>query len=201
MTRYAMVIDLKKCIGCHSCTLACKLENSTRPSVFWNRVEDIEEGKYPSVRRLFLPRTCMHCQNPPCVDVCPTGASYKRDDGIVFVEYDKCIGCKACMVACPYQARYYNGEDSVYFLEHITPNEQVGYLNHKIGTAEKCNFCVRRLEEGLEPACIHSCQAKARYFGNLDDPNSQVTKLIFSRHGFQLSAELGTDPSVFYLPL
>lgn len=201
MTKYAMVIDLKKCIGCHSCTVACKVENSTRPGVFWNRVEDEEIGKYPTVKRIFLPRLCMHCQNPPCVDVCPTKASCKRNDGIVFVDYDKCIGCKACMVACPYQARYYNEGDSGYFGRHITPNEELGYSSHIIGVVEKCTFCIHRIEKGLEPACIRSCQAKARYFGDLDDPNSQVTKLLFSRHGFQLSAELGTDPLVFYLPL
>jgi Fe-S-cluster-containing dehydrogenase component len=201
MTRYAMVIDLKKCIGCHSCTVACKVENSTRPGIFWNRVEDRELGKYPSVRRLFLPKPCMHCQNPPCVDVCPTGASFKREDGIVLVDSDKCIGCKACMLACPYQSRFYNEKESVYFPGHITPNEQIGYLNHKVGTVGKCNFCVQRVAKGLEPACILSCQAKARYFGDLDDTDSQVRKLVFGKQGFQLSGELGTDPSVFYLPL
>jgi Fe-S-cluster-containing dehydrogenase component len=198
MARYGMVIDLNKCIGCHSCTVACKVENSTHPGVFWNRVEDVEAGKYPSVRRLLLPRACMHCQDSPCVDVCPTGASYQHNDGIVLVDYDKCIGCKACMAACPYQARYYNNETAGYFAGHSTPNEKLGFSNHKIGTVEKCNFCIHRVEKGLEPACVVACLAKARYFGDLDDPHSQVAELV-AKNGFQLLAELGTNPSVYYL--
>ena len=199
MARYGMVIDLKRCIGCHACVLACKAENSTGPGIFWSKVADEEEGQYPSVRRYFLPKLCMHCQEAPCVEVCPTGASHQRDDGIVLVDPEKCVGCGYCIVACPYGARYLNEGQTGYFKEGLTPNEVLGYAKHKLGVVEKCTFCVDRVEQGQEPACVKVCLTKARYFGNLDDPASEVSKLITFKHGSQLLKELGTDPSVYYL--
>ncbi|MFC1815755.1 sulfate reduction electron transfer complex DsrMKJOP subunit DsrO [Thermodesulfobacteriota bacterium] len=195
-----MVIDLKRCTGCHACTLACKLENSTKPGIFWNRVWDQEVGHYPVVSRRFLPGLCMHCENAPCVEVCPTGASYKREDGIVLVDPDKCVGCKYCVVACPYGARYYNDGKVGYFGAELTPAEELGYREHKLGVVEKCTFCLHRVEQGREPACVQTCPTKARYFGDLDDPSSEVSHLRRSKQGFQLLKELGTDPSVYYLP-
>jgi len=195
-----MVIDLKQCIGCHACTLACKVENATKPGIFWNKVFDEEEGEYPSVRRYFLPRLCMHCEDAPCVEACPTGASHKREDGIVLCDYDKCVGCKYCILACPYGARYFNEDKRGYFGDKLTPNEEIGYQKHALGTVEKCHFCVDRVERGEEPACVLACLTRARIFSDLDDPNSEGSQLIRSRHGFQLREELGTNPSVYYLP-
>jgi molybdopterin-containing oxidoreductase family iron-sulfur binding subunit len=199
MARYGMIIDLKRCIGCHTCTIACKIENSTRPGIFWNKVADWEEGTYPLVSRHFLPTLCMHCDNPCCVEVCPTGASYQREDGIVLVDYDKCVGCGYCIVACPYGARYRNEERRGYFGAELTPNEELGYKQHQVGVTEKCTFCVKRVEAGEEPACVQACPTEARIFGDLADPYSKVCQLIRSRHGFQLLQELDTGPAVYYL--
>ena len=199
--RYGMVIDLKGCVGCMACTVACKAENQTRPGIFWNIVKDQEFGEYPMVTRVFLPMPCMHCKEAPCVNVCPTGASHRRKDGIVIVDYDKCIGCKYCIEACPYGARYFNGEAAGYFGKELTEMEKIGFSRHKTGVVEKCTFCVDLVAQGKEPTCVKTCIGKARYFGDLDDPDSKVSQLIKSRHGTQLLKELGTDPSVYYLPI
>jgi molybdopterin-containing oxidoreductase family iron-sulfur binding subunit len=198
--RYGMVIDLKKCLGCLACTIACKVENHTRPGILWTRVKDEEVGTYPTVTRIFLPVLCMHCQEPPCVKVCPNDASYQREDGIVMVDHDKCVGCKYCMNACPYGALHFNEDANGYFGPQLTANEEIGYERHKVGVVEKCNFCVDRLEQGRKPACVLTCLGKARYLGDLDDPNSEVSQLIESRHGSPLLEELETKPSVYYLP-
>ena len=200
MPRYGMVIDLKRCVGCHACSISCKVAHGTSFGIFWNRVYEIEEGKYPSVRRYSLPRLCMHCENAPCVEVCPTGASSRRADGIVLVDQEKCVGCKYCMVACPYGARYLNEKAEGYFSRELTPYEEQAYKQHRVGVVQKCNFCAERLEIGKQPACVATCIGKARYFGDLDNPDSQVARLIRDKHGFQLQKELGTNPSVYYLP-
>ncbi|MFH0913772.1 MAG: 4Fe-4S dicluster domain-containing protein, partial [Chloroflexota bacterium] len=155
--KYGMVIDLKKCIGCMACTVACKATNHTRPGIFWNTVKDQEFGKYPAVRRVFMPILCMHCEKAPCIEVCPTKASYRRDDGIVLIDYDKCAGCKYCIEACPYGARYYNDGNSGYFGSELTEIERVGYSKHKTGVVEKCNLCLERLEQHKKPACVQTC--------------------------------------------
>jgi molybdopterin-containing oxidoreductase family iron-sulfur binding subunit len=199
MPRYGMVIDLRRCVGCHTCTIACKVENSTGPDIFWAKVSDEEEGTYPLVRRRFLPRLCMHCQDPPCVEVCPTDASHQRKDGIVLIDYDKCVGCGYCIVACPYGARSRNGEMRGYFGDQLIPNEKLGYAKHQVGVTEKCTFCAHRVETGEAPACVQICIAKARIFGDLDDPQSEVRQLIQTRRGNRLLTEMGTEPSVYYL--
>jgi Fe-S-cluster-containing dehydrogenase component len=200
MARYGMVIDLSRCVGCHACAMACKAEHGTPSGVWWGKVLTRETGKYPSARIIFWPVLCMHCQNAPCVEVCPTGASYKRADGIVAVDYDKCMGCGYCRIACPYDARSFVEKIEPYFPEFgLTPYEDLMYQKHQEGVAEKCNFCLDRVAQGEEPACVTTCPALARYFGDLDDPNSEVSKLISRRHGFQLLPELGTNPSVYYL--
>jgi len=198
--RYGMVIDLKKCIGCYACAVACKAENATPPDVLWCRVIKQESGTYPLVRRISVPLQCMHCGKPACLPVCPTGATYKRADGIVDIDRDKCVGCRACMMACPYQARFFQEGNETYFPGGVTPYEARGYGRHQAGTVSKCNFCLPRLEQGLEPACVANCIARARIFGDLDDPQSEVSRTIRERGGGQLYAELGTDPSIYYLP-
>ncbi len=203
MPRLGMVIDLKKCAGCYACVAACKAEHATPPGVFWCRVVKQESGTYPRVRRVPLPLQCMHCADPPCEKVCPTGATEQRTDGIVFVDYAKCMGCRACMIACPYQARYFLAELRPYYGgQGLTPYEAFGYVanGYVQGTVTKCNFCLERLEAGNEPACVANCPGRARYFGDLGDPESDPSRLIRDRRGFQLHPEFGTDPSVYYLP-
>ena len=200
MARYGMVIDLSRCIGCYACVIACKAENGTPPEVWWSKVLTSEVGKYPSARIVYTPLLCMHCQNAPCVDVCPTGATYKRANGIVAVDYNKCMGCRYCEIACPYGARTLLEEIKPYYPEFgFTPYEEMMYKKHQKGVVEKCNFCMERVDQGKEPACVQTCAANARVFGDLDDPNSEVSKLIAQRHGYQLLPELGTEPSVYYL--
>ena len=198
--RYGMVIDLKRCIGCTGCALVCKAENATPPGVLWLRVVKSESGKFPQVRRVSMPVQCMHCAEPPCLEVCPTGATYKRVDGIVDIDADKCVGCRYCMMACPYDQRFFLAEERRYFGEGLTPFEKQGYRRHQRGVVSKCNFCVPRLEKGLEPACVANCMARARTFGDLDDPDGEAAKLIRDRGGYQLYPELGTNPSIYYLP-
>ncbi len=199
--RYGMVLDLKKCIGCYSCLATCKSEHNTPPGVFWARVLEKEEGQYPTVSRIFFPTLCYHCKEPPCRDICPTGATTKAEDGIVTVDYDTCIGCRACMMACPYQNRYYWGKpkDTTYFRQELTPFEKAVLTDWQRATVQKCNFCRERLDKGLDPACVLACPPRARTFGDLDDPNSEISRLIRERHGVQIMPELGTDPSVYYL--
>ena len=200
MARYGMVIDLRRCVGCDTCTMACKATNATTRGILWNRVLKYETGKYPKAKLNFLPVLCMHCKEPECEKVCPTGATSKGEDGIVTVDNEKCIGCRYCMVACPYASRYFYDEVRTYYPGHMTPFEQIGYKKHKLGTVEKCNFCVDRVKAGLEPSCVVSCTGNARYFGDLDDPDSEVSRLIKDRGGFVLNPEMGTEPSVYYLP-
>lgn len=198
--RWGLAIDLKRCTGCQSCTVACKVENGTPPGVFWMRVLEKEEGTYPLASKVFLPLRCNHCSNPPCVPVCPTGASYKRkQDNLVLIDQNKCIGCRACVVACPYQVRYVPSNGKGYYGEQMTPYEDVSYQKWQPETAQKCTFCVHRIDQGLEPACVQTCPTKALIFGDLNDSQSEISTLVRERSHFQPRSELGTDPSLFYL--
>jgi Fe-S-cluster-containing dehydrogenase component len=141
---------------------------------------------------------CNHCQEPPCLRICPTGATYQREDGVVLIDYNKCAGCKACVTACPYGSRFYVDEIRSYF-GILTPYEEVGYQKHQKGVTEKCTFCVDRVDKGLEPACVETCPTSCRHFGDLDDPNSEVSQLLRARLSFQLLPDLATQPSVYYL--
>lgn len=201
--RFGMVIDLKKCAGCYACVAACKAEHATPPGVYWCRVVKQETGTYPRVRRVPLPLQCMHCADPPCEKVCPTGATEQRADGIVFIDYGICMGCRACMIACPYQARYFLAELRPYYgSQGLTPYEAFGYAanGYVEGTVTKCNFCLERIDAGKDPACVANCPGRGRYFGDLDDPESEPSHLIRDRRGVQLHPEFGTNPSVYYLP-
>lgn len=199
--RYGMVIDLKRCIGCYGCQLSCKAEHGTPPGVLFARVAKHEFGTFPNTRLVFLPLLCFHCVNAPCVDVCPTGASHYREGGVVDIDKNACVGCRACIQACPYSARYYNENQRSYYPgQGLTAYEEVHYSEQNSNVVMKCNFCIDRVHAGLEPACVANCACRARTFGDLDDPNSEVSQLIRLRGGEQLQPELGTNPCVYYLP-
>lgn len=207
--RYGMAIDLQRCVGCEACTIACKQENHTPPGVAYAKVIKEERGEYPNVKRTFLPILCNHCDNPPCVPVCPVGATWKREeDGIVVVDYDICIGCRYCMAACPYGARYFDfGENYFEPLNEFEqqPSPEYGeYRQRKdgqspIGNVRKCTFCLHRVLQGELPACVQTCMPRARIFGDLNDPESEISRLVAERRHFRLKEELGTEPNVFYL--
>ncbi len=198
--RLGWVIDLKMCIGCNTCVLACKSEKGTPPGIFYNKVLEKEEGTFPAARRIFIPTRCMNCEDAPCLNVCPTGATHRDGRGIVQIEAEKCSGCRACMVACPYDARsIWDGKTS-YYPGSITPYEKEKYANHVVGAAQKCDYCVERLEKGLRPYCEQTCLTGALMFGDLDDPASEVRHaLAAGRSSFRLREELGTKPNVYYL--
>ena len=197
MSRYAMVIDLKACVGCKACMAACATENQTP---FWDdkfrtHVEDKTKGEYPDVNRVFLPRLCMHCENAPCEAACPTGATYITDDGIVKVNYDRCIGCFACVVACPYDARYAYESEDVEKNEELHPDKS----EHTVPHIDKCTYCDHRLKVGLEPACVETCPTEARIFGDIEDKNSEVYHKVISKEAKSLRPELGTHVRTFYI--
>ena len=197
--RWGMAIDLKRCTGCQSCTIACKAENGTPPGVFWTRVLEKEEGVFPFAYKVFMPARCNHCGDPPCVPVCPTGATYKREkDNLVMIDQDQCIGCGSCVVACPYDARSLPMSGRGYYAEK-TPYEQVMYEKWQKGTVQKCTLCVHRIDKGLKPACVETCPTKALVFGNLNDPESEISKLVRERPHFRPKEELKTNPNVYYL--
>ena len=198
MKRYGMVIDLKLCIDCNACTMACKAAHGTQPGVFWNKVLEKESGKYPNVTRLFIPVLCNHCQKPLCETVCPTGATFTNEDGLVLIDYDKCIGCKACLSACPYEARTYIDKERFYFPDTPIPYN-VNELRGIEGVVQKCTFCADKLKAGEQPACVEVCPPSCRIFGDLNDQDSEVSRLIKSGNAFQLLPGMGTEPSVYYI--
>ena len=212
MAKLGMAINLFRCIGCNTCVNACKMQNSVPMGMHWNRVLtegcevfDGAEGTYPNLTRTYIPLACQHCENPACLRVCPTGATYKDDKGRVEIDYDKCIGCRMCMGACPYGAREFNwgsmDENPYYEGFEQTPYEQMRASEHPRGVVEKCVMCNGRTAQGKEPACVQTCITKSRVFGDLDDPDSEICKQIAEKGAHPLMEELGTRPSVYYVGL
>jgi len=215
MVRYGMAIDMSRCMGCRACVEACKVENNTPMGVFWMWLFRFEEGTYPNSKLRYMARPCQHCDNAPCVKVCPVGARFKRDDGLVLTDADRCIGCRYCEVSCPFGVNYFNWKEpskNQYFdwgskgLPYRNPDHDIKYEgrlvsggNHFAGVMGKCTFCVHRLAKGLKPACVANCPVGVFTFGDLDDPNSEVSKAIAEKDHFRLEEELGTNPKVFYL--
>jgi Fe-S-cluster-containing dehydrogenase component len=214
--RWGMLINLVKCAGCYSCAIKCKQEHFLPPGIMWGRILVSEEGgKYPTAKRKLYPVLCNHCQDPACVKVCPTGATQQREDGIVWVDQDKCMGCRYCLVACPYQVRSYipQNQEEYFPGQGLTDWEKEGrkLYPHQSGVVTKCNFCKERIDEGMEkglipgkdreatPACVITCPNKARYFGDLDDPESEISLLIREKKAVPLRQEQGTEPRVYYV--
>jgi Fe-S-cluster-containing dehydrogenase component len=214
MTRWGMVIDLHRCIGCYSCVIACRQEHFIPRDIYFDRVLVTERGEYPTVKKIIMPVQCNHCREAACVKACPTGATYQREDGLVLVDDKKCVGCEYCAVACPYQQRtlYKDGKSEYFPGKGLTPYEKLGkdLFPYQVGTILKCTFCVERIDEGIKnglkpgidreatPACVITCPAKARTFGDFDDPNSEVSQLVMSGKAKPLHPEFGTEPCIYY---
>ena len=175
--RLAMVIDTRKCVGCSDCTLACQMENQVPIGYARSWVAESVTGKYPESRLELRSERCNHCTNSPCVRCCPTDASYQLENGIVLVDKEKCIGCGACVVSCPYDARFM----------------------HPDGYADKCTFCNHLVEEGKNPACVDVCPTHCMYFGDIEDPESEIARIVQSRDSKNLIPEAGTSPQIYYL--
>ncbi len=178
MARYGMVIDTTTCVGCMDCVVACKTENRVPEGYNRDWIAYDTGGTYPTLNMEIRSERCNHCDNPPCVYCCPCGASHIHDrGGVILVHHEKCSGCKACIAACPYDARFIHPE----------------------GYADKCTLCIHRVEQGLDPACVAVCPTRCMVFGDLDDPNSAVTRLIQSRRHHTLIPEAGTEPQIHFL--
>jgi len=178
MARFGMAIDTKRCVGCMDCVVACKTENEVPEGFCRDWIVEEATGTFPDTRLEIRTERCNHCDEPPCVSCCPTGASHVQEFGsLVMIHPDLCIGCKACLASCPYDARFIHPE----------------------GYADKCTFCTHRVEKGLDPACVSVCPTHCMHFGDLDDPNSEVSRLIRSRRHHTLLPEAGTHPRIYYL--
>lgn len=222
--RWIMVIDTRKCVGCHACTIACVAENHLPPGVVYRPVVTEEFGEFPNVQLRFTPRPCMQCDKPPCVPVCPVKATWKRPDGIVVIDYDRCIGCRYCLAACPYGARTSDfGEEYTRNVAQGSPDGEEAPMvgasapwmerpSHEygkawsreghespVGNARKCHFCLHRLEVGQLPQCTTSCIGRATFFGDANDPDSLVNELVSRNNVQTLLPHKGTEPRVFYI--
>ncbi len=181
--RNCLVIDLDRCSGCDTCVAACKYENNVPLGEYWNRVNVVgPTGTWPRIEQYWLPTQCQQCENAPCITACPTGASYRdEENGLVLIDHETCIGCQTCIEACPYGARSYNEE---------------------LNVVDKCTCCVQRLQEGEKPACVHNCCCGARYFGDLDDPESDAAKAVAAageENCHQLPDPTGAQPRTIYI--
>ena len=225
MPRYAMVIDLQRCVGCSACSISCRNENNVPDGIYWSNKITETSGTFPNVRYHYIPTLCNHCENAPCVRGCPTKAMHKLDNGITMHNPKKCIGCRYCMFNCPYGVIHFNWQDAHMSWKDNTslmegtasPAEEVRKVNSKVtpyynperedtlpgirprGVVEKCTFCDHLVKRGKLPTCVKACPADARIFGDLDDPKSQVNKLLGKFRPFRLKESLGTLPKVYYI--
>ncbi|MGL1864121.1 MAG: 4Fe-4S dicluster domain-containing protein [Pseudodesulfovibrio sp.] len=226
MTTYAMVIDRQRCVGCGACSVACKNENNLSEGIRWSDKITETAGTFPNVRFDYIPTLCNHCENAPCVKGCPTKAMHVGEGGIVMHDPDKCIGCRYCIASCPYGVISYNWRKPFMNWENnealikdctISPSDMLAKVGGKgipyynpereatlsgirpTGVVEKCTFCDHRLKRNLLPYCVEACPADARIFGDLDDPNSEVSKLLGKYKPYRLKENLGTEPKVFYI--
>ena len=212
--RWGMVINVKRCTGCMACVVGCQAENSAPPGVAYRRVAEVESGEYPQVMRLFMPTNCMHCDNPPCLKAAPPGAITKRPDGIVAVDYQKIKGKDVfdkVSKACPYNAFSY--DDGRYFTAGtpaVQPYEKASSYEYgrtwkrangaaPSGAARKCHFCLQRLNAGMLPACVSTCDGGVTYFGDLSDPESLIARVLRVHGSMRMQVGLKTEPRVFYL--
>jgi len=186
--RYAMVIDLRRCTGCNACTASCKVAYDVPLGEWRIWVMEAEVGQFPNTKRYMLPRLCNQCDQPSCIRNCPTKATFRHPDGFVLQRYNRCIGCRTCMVACPYNARYYLPE---YRRDKRNPRN----------VADKCDFCIVRVTRGLAPICVASCTGGAMIFGDLNDPDSEVARVVRDNKTFTLRPEQGNAPQVYYIGL
>lgn len=227
MPKYAMVIDLQRCVGCSACSIACRNENNVPDGIYWSHKITETSGKFPNVRFHYIPTLCNHCENAPCVRGCPTQAMHKLDNGITMHDPKRCIGCRYCMFNCPYGVIYFNWHRPHPFWrdnQALMPEggstgpadqtrkvggDTIPYYNSEredtlpgirpMGVVEKCTFCDHLVRRGKLPACVEACPADARIFGDLDDPGSQVSRLLGKFRPFRLKESLGTLPRVYYI--
>jgi len=207
--QWAMVIDQSKCTGCGYCTRACNAHNDVAPGMEWN---EVQEAGTVGDHIVYIPRPCLHCENAPCVEVCPVKATYHREDGVVMMNYDRCIGCRYCQIACPYEARSFNWKANTEPNPAVPEWGQPEVERRPRGVPEKCSFCYQRIDRGIElglvpgvdpdatPACCVVCPTGARIFGDLNDPASNVSETLRQHASFRLREDLGTLPRVYYLP-
>jgi molybdopterin-containing oxidoreductase family iron-sulfur binding subunit len=194
-----MVVDLKRCVGCNACVIACKSEHNTPAGIFQTTVLEKELGKFPYTNRVFVPVLCNHCDSPVCAEVCPTGATHRRADGIVMIDYEKCIGCCACIEHCPYHVRELVGDNRTLYPDGETIYEKPVHQRILSKVATKCDFCYHRVERKKQPACCEVCPTAARVFGDLADPSSAPSRLTREYSSWQMLPDRGTQPCVYYI--
>ncbi|MBL8211289.1 MAG: 4Fe-4S dicluster domain-containing protein [Bryobacterales bacterium] len=211
---FGYAFNISKCRGYMDCVRACQVENNQdrRSEMAYIRIHEHKNGQIsfehaddeyfhevPAAGHFYMGTQCMHCQNPPCVDVCPVKATWMEPDGIVVVDYNWCIGCRYCMAACPYDARRFNWASPAIPEHEVNPNQHyLGNRLRKKGVVEKCTFCVQRSREGGQPACVEACPTGARIFGNLLDPDSEIRWVLANKKVFRLKEDLGTEPKFWY---
>lgn len=176
---YGMVLDMSRCLGCYTCINACKMCYGTRPGINYNGVETVEWGEYPNAKRHYKLTMCMHCDNAPCVAVCPVGATFKTAEGPVVVDYEMCIGCGACVTACPYDARHLVTDDETAFEGQVMVYEEESAK--RLNVVEKCTMCYARVQNGLKPMCVDHCPGRCRVFGDVEDPESEISQYIAAK--------------------
>ena len=211
MPRWRMIVDLRKCIGCGICTEVCEQFNRLPPGAKWRKLIEYENKGNPRLPRIYITMSCMHCNRAPCLDVCPTQATYRRDDGIVDINLELCLGCGACITACPYQARSIATQDVMRFKTEETEDADNALYSDRIGVCTKCHFCRERIDRGIArglkpgidpdatPICVRYCIADAIYFGDVDDPESEIAHFIRDNKVIGLLEELNTEVSVLYI--